>query len=187
LGKDKDEIMCCVVVHFLCGEEGMEAIMATPTSSSYRYNDTSELFSSIRPKSNIRSSYKSRWSTAFLEEEKRQYKRRPLRCEMVLIDINQNEHDDAVAVPATCFNICDGGLYGIVPIGYGVAMGQHYTLRITIGECGPEPGTKQIVFQRGKVVRTELLLGENSVADRVGIGVQFYGHRTSCIPTPSSK
>ena len=134
----------------------------------------------------MRNSYKTRWSITISEDEKRQYQRRPLRCKMALIDTTKEENDEPVDVPAECFNICDGGLYAVVPIGYGVAMGQHYTFRLSIPERGPEPGSRQVVFQHGKIVRTELLLGESGRGDRIGIGVQLYGHRTGCIPMPAT-
>jgi len=130
--------------------------------------------------------YKNRWLIATSDEEKRQYPRRPLRCKMVLTKSATEEQDDPAAVPAECFNICDGGLYAIVTIGYGVAMGQHYNFRIAIGERGPEPGSQQVVYQHGKIVRTELLLGESGKGDRVGIGVQLYGHRSGCVPMPAA-
>ncbi|MHC4445440.1 MAG: hypothetical protein ACYTF1_01060 [Planctomycetota bacterium] len=137
-------------------------------------------------KPSLQHAYKTRWPTATTEEEKRQYLRRPLRCKMVLIDNAQEEKNHPTTVPAECYNICDGGLYAIVTIGYGVAMGQHYNFRINIGERGPEPGTQQVVFQHGKIVRTELLLGESGKGDRIGIGVQLYGHRSGCVPMPAA-
>jgi len=128
--------------------------------------------------------YKSRWQISMREEEKRQCQRRPLRCKMVLINRAADDSEEPIQIPADCLNFSDGGLYGIVPIGYGVAMGQKFTFKLTIGERGPEPGSQQIVYQHGKIVRTELLLGENGQSDRVGIGVYLYGHRTGCVPMP---
>ena len=161
--------------------------MDIDTRTTFHQNSVSQLLSPVNSSpSEVRSTFKSRWSTAMLEKEKRQYQRRPLRCKLVLLDIAKPEQDDAVTIPADCYSICEGGLYGIVSLGYGVAMGQHYTFRLTIGERGPEPGSRQIVFQHGKIVRTELLLGESGDGDRIGIGVQLYGHRTGCIPMPST-
>ena len=139
-----------------------------------------------KPDSSGYYSSKSRWLSVICEGEKRQCQRRPLRCMMVLIDTSKDQKDEPSAVPAECFNICEGGLYAIVPIGYGVAMGQHYTFSLSIGERGPEPGTRQVVYQHGKIVRTELLLGETGSGDRIGIGVQLYGHRTGCISMPAN-
>jgi hypothetical protein len=153
----------------------------------FNQNSSSQLLKpAYVPQAVVSRSYKTRWQIATSEDEKRQYQRRPLRCKTVLIDTTKEENDESVAIPADCFNICDGGLYAIVPIGFGVAMGQHYTFRLSIGERGPEPGTRQVVFQHGKIVRTELLLGESGRGDRVGIGVQLYGHRSGCIPMPAA-
>lgn len=89
-----------------------------------------------------------------------------------------------IGIPAECSNISQGGLYGVVPIGYGVAIGQRYKFQLTIGERGPEPGSRQVVSQQGEVVRAELLLGEDGYGDRVGIGVRLFGPRTGLVPMP---
>lgn len=161
--------------------------MTTGIRSHFNQNAASQLLNPPPvPQSPARHPYKTRWPSVASEEEKRQCQRRPLRCMMVLIDTSKDQKDEPSAIPAECFNICDGGLYAIVTIGYGVAMGQHYTFRLSIGERGPEPGTRQVVFQHGTIVRTELLLGETGSGDRIGIGVQLYGHRTGCISMPAA-
>jgi len=125
-----------------------------------------------------------RWQRATRDTERRQGPRRTLRCALRLTDNNLGQHSDPAVIPAECSNISNGGLYGIVPIGYGVAIGQRYTFQLTIGERGPEPGIRQIVSQQGEIVRAELLLGEDGYGDRVGIGVRLFGPRSGLVPMP---
>lgn len=119
------------------------------------------------------------------DEEKRQCRRRGLRCQMVLIDDEGGPDARPRTVSGNCFNISDVGLYGIVPLGHGVGIGQRYTFQLTVGEPGPGAGGRQIVTQQGVVVRSELLVGPDGQTDRVGIGVQLIGQRSGVIPMPS--
>lgn len=128
--------------------------------------------------------YQMHWIRSSPDEEKRQCNRRGLRCKMTLIDTSSGEDTEAHPVPADCLNVSDGGLYGVVPIGYGVAMGQRYTFQLAIPERGPEPGTEQMITQQGIIVRAELLINPNGEGDRVGIGVQLIGRRSGVIPMP---
>lgn len=127
------------------------------------------------------------WREALRDNDTRQCVRRSIRCDMYLIDDVDREEESTAAqvIPAECLNISDSGLYGVVPIGYGVAMGQRYTFRLTIGERGPDPGANQLVSQVGTVIRTELLIGADGSGDRVGIGVRLHGHRSGTVPMPS--
>ena len=118
------------------------------------------------------------------DEEKRQCRRRGLRCQMTLIDDTGGADAQPRMIPGHSFNASDVGLYGIVPIGFGVTLGQRYTFQLTIGERGPEPGSHQIVTQQGVIVRSELLVGLEGQTDRLGIGVQLVGQRSGVIPMP---
>lgn len=124
------------------------------------------------------------WRATMDRDERRQNTRRSLHCKLQLIDDALEEVDSPLVIPGECLNVCDGGLYGVVPIGYGVAMGQRYTFRLIIEERGPELSNVQIVSQQGQVVRTELLIGEDGNGDRVGIAVRLCGHRTGVVPMP---
>ena len=126
----------------------------------------------------------TRWQRATREREKRQAPRRSLRCVLTLIDNTRDRQEEPAAIPAECSNISNGGLYGIVPIGYGVAIGQRYTFQLTIGERGPEPGSRQVISQQGEIMRAELLLGEDGYGDRVGIAVRLFGPRSGLVPMP---
>jgi len=129
--------------------------------------------------------YQMHWVRSSPDEEKRQCNRRGLRCKMTLIDNTPADDVQAHPIPAECMNISDNGLYGIVPIGYGVAMGQRYTFQLEIAERGPEPGTEQVISQLGTIVRAELLINPNGEGNRVGLGVKLLGQRTGIVPMPN--
>lgn len=137
------------------------------------------------PSPKVGPNFMSRWYVGLRDVEKRQCARRPLRCPLLLIDELMDSEDGHVQeIPAECMNISDSGLFGVVPIGYGVAAHQRYTFKLTIGECGPEPGQHQIVTQPGHILRAELLLGDSGEVDRIGIAVRLYGHRHGMVPMP---
>jgi len=156
------------------GLSGTAAVFDPPASSAY-------------PAMGVSMPVPVLWRETLRENDTRQCPRRSIRCDMFLIDDIDLEEDrsEAQVIPAECLNISDGGLYGVVPIGYGVAMGQRYTFRLTIGERGPDPGANQLVSQVGTVIRTELLIGADGSGDRVGIGVRLHGHRSGTVPMPS--
>ncbi len=124
------------------------------------------------------------YSPRSMGDEARQVNRRPLCCSMMLVEPGADPSDPSAAVPGACLNVCDGGLYGTVPLGYGVGMGQHYVFRLMIAERGPEPGNIQTVQQEGRVIRTELLVSRDGSDDRLGIAVRLFGHRTGMLPLP---
>jgi hypothetical protein len=104
---------------------------------------------------------------------------------MTLIDDTGGPDAQPRTITGSCFNVSDVGLYGIVPLGHGVAMSQRYTFQLTVGEPGPGAGGCQIVTQQGIVVRSELLVSPDGQTDRVGIGVQLIGQRSGVISMPS--
>lgn len=115
------------------------------------------------------------------EQDQRECPRRSLRCVLVLIDTTTGK-DAGVAIPAECGNLSNGGLYAIVPMGYGVAIGRRYTFQLAVGECGPESASRQLLSQQGEVIRAELLIEENGYADHVGIGVRLSGPCAGLVP-----
>jgi hypothetical protein len=118
------------------------------------------------------------------ELEKRQRPRRGLKAPVTLIDNLMDGSEEPVAIPGDAINISDGGLYASVPLGYGVAIGNRYTFQIQVAERGPDPGSQCKVTQQGRVLRAELMIGEDGHADRVGIAVELFGHRDGVLPTP---
>ncbi len=125
-----------------------------------------------------------RWPVTTRDIEGRQCARRSLHGEFRLVDDVAEEKESPQIIPGECLNISDGGLYGTVPLGYGVAIGQCFTVRLEIDERGPEPGSLQNISQKGRILRAELMIGEDGYADRVGIAIQLYGHREGVIPMP---
>lgn len=115
-----------------------------------------------------------------LDQERRHCPRRGLRTRLLLRDPSNSEAE--AGVHGLCLNISRDGLYATVPIGYGLGVGQLYTFEMTIAERGPEPGTLQRVAQRGRIVRTDLLLSPEG--DRLGIGVRLVGPRLGIVPMP---
>ncbi len=127
--------------------------------------------------------YESAWRASLARDDRRQIGRRSLCCQLILIDDVADGRPDPQAIPAECLNVSDGGLYGIVPIGFGVARGQRYTFRLLTNERGPEPGS-QVVSQQGVIIRTELLVGADGTGDRVGVAVRLCGQRRGVVPMP---
>jgi hypothetical protein len=115
----------------------------------------------------------------------RQAVRRQLRCGLVLVD-DVMSAPGAGTIPGECLNVSDGGLYAVLPLGYGVTVGQRYTCRLTIPERGPEPGPVQLVSQQGMVLRTELLAGGGEDEDRLGVAIRLIGHRSGVMPLPTA-
>jgi hypothetical protein len=115
--------------------------------------------------------------------EKRACGRRELHCPVQLIPLasDQNPHP-ADAISGECLNISEGGLYGTIPIGYGMAVGQRYICRLRTRELGPDG--QQVVLRQGVVVRTELLLSDDG--HQVGIAVRFCGRRGGFLATPAA-
>lgn len=125
------------------------------------------------------------WVRTAPDDEKRQGRRRSLRCQMTLLSCPEDINDTQPArIVGEVVEFGDGGLYGVVPIGFGVANGQRYTFELSISERGPEPGCGQVITQQGVVVRTELLINANGEGDRVGIGVKLFGQRCGLVPMP---
>lgn len=127
--------------------------------------------------------YESAWRASLARDDRRQIGRRSLHCKLLLIDDVADQRPDPQVIPAECLNVSDGGLYGVVPIGFGVAKGQRYTFRLLTNERGPEPGS-QVVSQQGVIIRTELLVGADGTGDRVGVGVRLCGQRRGMVPMP---
>ena len=152
--------------------------MPTPTTSSpHRFSVAAK---GHRYGSNPGQAY-NLWQPTTREHEKRLSPRRSLACQLTLTHATTCKQ-----VPAECDNFGQGGLYAVVAIGHGVAIGQCYSFELHITERGPEPGTDQAVTQQGEIVRVELLVGENGYADRIGIGVRLFGLRTGMVPMPNA-
>lgn len=149
-----------------------------------RSGKTSPQFSPPRESTDF-GSWPSRWSgvSTMLDHDMRQCARRALRCHVLMIDLADEGEEGPLTISGECLDISDSGLYAIIPIGYGVVVGQQFTFQLTISERGPEPGACQVVSQRGRVVRTDLLM--SSDGHQLGIGVRLVGPRSGVVAMPS--
>jgi len=118
------------------------------------------------------------------DHEKRQSRRRGLRCTMLLSENKTGSDVRPKTIPAHCCNVSDTGLYCLVPVGYGVRKGQRYTFQLNLTEPGPESANCQIVTQRGVIVRTEPLISAEGRSEQLGIGVRLVGLRCGLVPMP---
>jgi hypothetical protein len=106
---------------------------------------------------------------AEVELERRNGLRRPLRIKANLFPLG-----GADAISCTSDNIGEGGLHAVVPVGYGLAVGQRYEL--ILGEPSRTTDDSGIMLLPGEghyatVVRTELIMKEHG--DQVGVGLRF--------------
>jgi len=118
------------------------------------------------------------------DHEKRQSRRRGLRCTMLLSENKAGSDVRPKTIPAHCCNVSDTGLYCLVPVGYGVRKGQRYTFQLNLTEPGPESANYQIVTQQGVIVRTESLISAEGRSEQLGIGVRLVGLRCGLVPMP---
>ena len=99
---------------------------------------------------------------------KRSYSRRKIRCELFLIDRNTD-----TVLRCKTEDISDAGLYATAPIGYGLAMGQRYELRIA---CADSSGgaSMEMVPSLGFATVTRLEIDVcRGDAHRVGFSMKF--------------
>jgi len=102
--------------------------------------------------------------------EQRDYARRSLACDVWLID----SHTRSVLRCKT-EDICDAGLHATAPIGFGLAVGQRYEVRMakTDGETPRGiPGSLGKSLGYATVIRTEMHV-EGGRQDRVGFALRF--------------
>jgi len=101
-------------------------------------------------------------------EEKRDYSRRSIRCNLWMIDVESQS-----VLRCKTNDISDAGLNASAAIGFGLAIGQRYELRIANGGAGgvssPHLATP---LGYGTVVRSGIEVDEGEV-DRVGFAVRF--------------
>lgn len=100
--------------------------------------------------------------------DKRDYTRRPMACDIWLIDLGGQS-----VLRCKTDNVGDAGLHAHAPIGFGLAVGQRYELKMTQNTAravlGPHPA-KSLGY--GTVIRTEMKLGSGA-SDRIGFAIRF--------------
>ncbi|MHC4442696.1 MAG: hypothetical protein ACYTF1_19700 [Planctomycetota bacterium] len=140
--------------------------------------------SSVKQENKSGNPFRFLWKHTTDDSVKRVCERHSYKHEVLMLNGTSN-NDAPKPIPAECTNISDSGLYAIVPFGYGVALKQRYNFQLTINRPGPEQGPRDLISQRGEIMRVELLFGEDGYADHVGIGVRLFGPRTGTLPIPS--
>lgn len=97
------------------------------------------------------------------QREQREYARRRIECDIWLIDTASQS-----VMRCKTTDIADAGLHAITPIGFGLAVGQRYEVRIA---CNQSDGMMSPQLAKslgyGTVIRTEIKVGDEQ-PDRVG-------------------
>jgi hypothetical protein len=112
-----------------------------------------------------------RWGLGYAKQrrlDKRDYERRPVARDLWLID-----HQANAVLRCRSNDISDAGMHATAPIGFGMAVGQRYEIKIANGDHGAFPhagATKSLGY--GTVIRTEMQIGRGPL-DRVGFALRF--------------
>jgi len=101
-------------------------------------------------------------------EEKRDYARRQMDCDVWLLDLQSQS-----VLRCKTDDICDAGLHASSPVGFGLAIGQRYEVRVAdrhgIHVISPQLA-KSLGY--GTIVRTELRINDDD-PHRVGFALRF--------------
>jgi hypothetical protein len=114
------------------------------------------------------SSFFTEWATGVTPDESRQRPRRSVQCEVLMTEPGWWETENPLPIRGECRNLSQDGLYAVVPVGYGLAVGQRYLFHLRWPDGRDDP-----VSQQGTIVRTQVLLGQGD--DQIGIGVRLNG------------
>ncbi len=102
------------------------------------------------------------------KRDKREYNRRSVRCDLWLIDAASQS-----VLRCKTNDISDAGLRAVAPIGFGLAVGQRYEVRIAASNVGGAMSAHLATpLGYGTVIRTEIKTGDDK-PDRVGCAVRF--------------
>lgn len=101
--------------------------------------------------------------------EKRDYERKNTQCELWLIDVGSQS-----ILRCRTDDVSDAGLHASAPVGFGLAVGQRYEIRLSPPSSGLRPLSEQWAKSLGyaTVIRTEIRVGDDK-PDRVGFAVRF--------------
>jgi hypothetical protein len=99
-------------------------------------------------------------------DEKREYARWRAACDLWLLDL-----EGLTVVRCQTDDISQGGLHATIPIGYGLAVGQRYELRIRPNGEGRDAASPGWTACYGTVIRTRLLT--DGKKDRLGFALRF--------------
>lgn len=102
------------------------------------------------------------------ERNRRNYARRRLVCDIFLVDRQTNN-----VLRCRTDDICDAGVFATAPIGYGLAVGQRYEVRIASGDADRIASAEMIPsLGFASVTRLEIDV-QRCDAHRVGFALKF--------------
>lgn len=101
--------------------------------------------------------------------DNRDYDRKSARCDLWLIDLSSQS-----ILRCRTNNVSDAGLHAVAPVGFGLAVGQRYEVRLAPPNTTPRPLSEQWAKSLGyaTVIRTEIHVADDN-SDHVGFAVRF--------------
>jgi hypothetical protein len=99
-------------------------------------------------------------------DDRRDGSRWPARCDVWLLDL-----EGMTVLRCQTDNVSSGGLHCTVPIGYGLAVGQRYELRIRRSPDESPSARSSWTGCYGTIIRTRLIT-EGGI-DRLGVAIRF--------------
>ncbi len=102
--------------------------------------------------------------------DKRDYDRKHAQCDLWLIDVSSQS-----ILRCKTNNVSDAGLHAVAPVGFGLAVGQRYEVRLAPPNTTPRPLSEQWAKSLGyaTVVRTEIRVDDEKPDHHVGFAVRF--------------
>lgn len=102
------------------------------------------------------------------QHEQREYARRDIECDVWLVDAASQS-----ILRCRTNDISDAGLHATAPVGFGLAVGQRYEVRIASRQSdgAVSPHLAQTLGY-GTIIRTEIRVGDDH-PDRVGCALRF--------------
>jgi hypothetical protein len=109
-----------------------------------------------------------RSTSARRKVDKRDYDRRKLQCDLWMSDVASRS-----VLRCKTDDVSDAGIHATAPIGFGLAVGQRYEVRIAdTGSLVAGGNSLSSPLGYGTVIRTEIRLGGER-PDRVGFAMRF--------------
>jgi hypothetical protein len=109
-----------------------------------------------------------RWTTARSDRrERRDYARREIACDVWLIDLESQS-----VLRCKTDDICDAGMSASAPVGFGLAVGQRYEVRIAPSRTAAMTPHLAASLGYATIVRSGIQVNSDR-PDRVGFAVRF--------------
>ncbi len=110
-----------------------------------------------------------RWGlgTQRTRTDRRDYMRRTLGCDLCLLDLAGRS-----VLRCRTDDVSDAGIHAAAPVGFGLAIGQRYEVRMPGGSPEDGDGLLGISLGYATVIRTEVEVGDGD-SDRIGFALRF--------------